>query len=178
LNHRIDDPMIVSEEKTGSGRAVVVVAIMCTLWALPVSPVYGESESAAAHEATYEFHPNMAAFFVGVTSEDRREKGGALGVAYERRLNESFGVGALAEYTAGDLDFLVFAVPFVYHTGPWKLYVAPGVESSDHGEEFMFRLAGEYGFEVASWEISPQLAVDLVDGDQVFVLGVVFGKGF
>jgi hypothetical protein len=170
--------MIVSKDNAGSRRTGLVAVVMCALWALPVAPVYGESESAAAHETTHEFHPNLIAFFAGVTSEDRREKGGALGIAYERRLNESFGVGALAEYTSGDLDFWVFAVPFVYHTGPWKLYVAPGVESSDHGEEFMFRLAGEYGFEVASWEISPQLAVDLVDGDQVFVLGVVFGKGF
>ena len=129
-------------------------------------------------QTEHHFHSNLLAFFVGATHEERRDNGLALGVEYERRLNESFGIGALAEYTFGDLDFWVYALPFAYHTGPWKFYVAPGVEEGDRGSEFLLRIGAEYGFEVGDWEIAPQLDFDFVDGDQVAVFGVTFGKGF
>ena len=116
--------------------------------------------------------------FIGITSESRRERGLALGVEYERRLSNSFGIGLLAEHTFGDLNFWVYAVPFAYHTGRWKLYVAPGIEDGDHGSESLLRIGAEYGFEVGEWEISPQLDVDFIGGEEVWVLGVVFGKGF
>jgi hypothetical protein len=136
-----------------------------------------EHEPNLDHESMHDFHPNLIALFVGVTDEGRHEAL-ALGIEYERRLNESFGVGLVAEHTFGDLDFWVYAVPFAYHTGPWKFYIAPGVEDGDHGSESLVRVGGEYAFEVGDWEISPQLDVDLVDGEEVFVLGVTFGKGF
>ncbi len=118
-------------------------------------------------------------FFAGVTHSGRRDNDFALGVAYERLLNESFGIGALVEHTFGTTDFTVYAVPFSYRVDRWKFYVAPGIEdSNEHGTESLVRLATEYAFEAGSWEISPQLAVDFVDGDQVLILGVVFGKGF
>ena len=136
-----------------------------------------EHETNLDPESMHNFHPNSLALFVGVTDEGRHQAL-ALGIEYERRLNESFGVGVLAEHTFGDLDFWVYAVPFAYHTGRWKFYIAPGVEDGDHGSESLVRVGGEYAFEVGEWEISPQLDVDLVDGDEVFVLGVTFGKGF
>lgn len=126
----------------------------------------------------HEFHRNFLAGFIGVTHEDRRDNGLALGIEYERRLNKSFGIGLLAEYTIGDLDFWVYAVPFAYHTGRWKLYIAPGIEDGEGGTESLVRLGAEYAFEVGEWEISPQLDVDFVDGEEVLVLGVVIGKGF
>jgi hypothetical protein len=85
----------------------------------------------------------------------------------------------LAERTFDDFDFTVYAVAFAYKFNRWKFYIAPGVEVSDkHGTESLVRLSSEYAFEAGSWEISPQLAVDFVDGDEVLILGVVFGKGF
>ncbi len=47
-----------------------------------------------------------------------------------------------------------------------------------HGTESLVRLSAEYAFEAGAWEISPQLAVDFVDGEEVLILGFVFGKGF
>lgn len=116
--------------------------------------------------------------FVGITSEQRREAGLAIGIEYERRLNKSFGIGLVAEHTFGDFNFWVYAVPFAYHTGRWKFYIAPGIEDGDHGSESLLRIGGEYAYEVGGWEVSPQLDWDFVDGEQVFVFGVVFGKGF
>jgi hypothetical protein len=86
----------------------------------------------------------------------------------------------VAEYTFYDGDFWVFAIPFAYHKNAWKFYVAPGMEkSSDHGTEGLVRLGAEYAIEIGSgWEISPQLNVDFVDGEDVWVLGALFAKGF
>jgi hypothetical protein len=154
---------------------------MCALpgYAQTVEHESSEHESTSSNESAHEPHKNAVSFFVGVTHEGRRENGRALGVAYERLLNESFSIGVLAERTFDDIDFTVYAVAFAYKFNRWKFYIAPGVEVSDeHGTESLVRLSSEYAFEAGSWEISPQLAVDFVDGDEVLILGVVFGKGF
>ncbi len=157
------------------------------LCAVCVPPVYAqtvdhdssEHDPALGHESAHGSHKNVLSFFVGVTHAGRRENGAALGVAYERLLNESFGIGVFAEHTFGGGDFTVYAVAFAYRVDRWKFYIAPGIEDSDaHGTESLVRLGAEYAFEAGSWEISPQLAVDFVDGEEVLVLGVVFGKGF
>ena len=137
-----------------------------------------EHESASSHESEHESHKNVVSIFAGVTHAGRRKNGAALGVAYERLLNESFGIGVIAEHTFGDADFTVYAVGLAYRIDRWKFYVAPGIEDSEeHGTESLVRLGTEYAFEAGSWEISPQFAVDFVDGDEVLILGVVFGKG-
>jgi hypothetical protein len=135
----------------------------------------GHEESHEAHH----FHPNFVGLFVGVALEDRRDNGLAVGLEYERRLNESFGIGGLAEYTFGDLDVWVLGVPFSWHIDNLKLAVAPGIENGDErGSEFLVRFGGEYAFDMGTWELAPQIDIDIVDGDTVFVLGAVFGFGF
>jgi hypothetical protein len=136
-----------------------------------------EDEHGDTHEATHEYHPNMLGVFVGVTDEGR-EEAITMGVEYERRLNKSFGIGLFAEYIFGDADFWVYGVPFTYHIRQWTLYIGPGVEDGKHGSEYFTRIGGQYSFEAGSWEISPQMNLDLVDGNEVWVLGVVIGKGF
>lgn len=120
---------------------------------------------------------NVLAFFVGGAYEGSRDNGFALGVEYERRLNEAFGIGALAEHTFGDLDTWVFAIPVAYHAGPWKLYVAPGRESGEVDNEFLMRIGAEHGFEIGEWEIAPQIDIDFISGEETFVVGVTFGRG-
>jgi hypothetical protein len=134
--------------------------------------------SVQGHEV-HHFHNNELGVFAGITHGGRRKNELALGVEYERRINESFGIGALAEYTFGDADFLVVAVPFILHINAWKLLVAPGVEdSSDHGTEALVRFGAGYGFKTGGWMITPQVNVDFVDSEDVWVFGVGFGKGF
>jgi len=121
---------------------------------------------------------NRLSILVGVTSETRRDNGLTLGLEYERRLDATLGVGLVAEHVFGDLDFSIFAVPLFFHTGRWKFLIAPGVEDSDLGTEFLLRIGGDYGFEVGRWEIAPGIDVDFVDGDVVPVIGVAIGRGF
>ena len=132
----------------------------------------GESHGHAVHQ-------NVLALFVGLAADDRRDKGPALGLEYERRLSARFGIGVMVERTFGDLDSMVYTVPFVYHSGTWKSYIAPGIEDREgHDTEKLVRIGTEYGFKAGAWEIAPQVNVDLVEGSQVLVIGVTFGKGF
>lgn len=145
--------------------------LIMTNWTLP--------SSAAAEELEHSDHdPNTIALFVGAASEQRRQSGVAVGIEYERRLRPFFGLGALAEHTFGKIDTTVYAVPLAYHTGPWKAYVAPGLESGDAGNDKLLRIGIEYGFEHGDWEIAPQFDIDFVDGERVIVLGVTVGLGF
>lgn len=136
--------------------------------------------SFAAEDEHHSFHANFLGVFAGVTDEDRRERAATFGIEYERRLSERFGIGALVEHAFGDLDFTIYAIPFAWHAGPWKWYVAPGIENSDHhsGNEFLLRVGVEYGFEIGDYEIAPQFDVDFVDGEEVLVLALTFGRGF
>ncbi len=155
--------------------AFLLVLAICSA---PVVSVHaGGHEGGSGDEAAHEFHPNMLGLFLGETFEGREEDF-TFGLEYERRLNASFGIGVFAEHVTGDLDFWVYGLPFAYHSGPWKAYIAPGVEDGDHGSEFLLRVGGEYAFEAGEWEISPQLNLDFVDNEELWVLGVVIGKGF
>lgn len=136
-----------------------------------------EREHGSTHESSHSYHPNFLGVFLGVTDEGR-EEAFTMGVEYERRLTKSFGVGVFAEHLFGDADFWVYGIPFAYHTGQWKIYAGPGIEDGKHGTEYYTRIGGEYAFEAGGLEISPQVRLDLVDGNDVWVLGFVIGKGY
>ena len=56
----------------------------------------------------------------------------------------ALGIGAFVERVYGDLDFWVLGVPFAYHIGQLKLYVAPGLEDVSDESEFLVRVGTEY----------------------------------
>lgn len=138
------------------------------------------SEGAEHHtEQHHEFHRNMLFGFVGITGEDRRERAGTVAIEYERRLNERWGLSAGVEHAFGDLNFTVFTVPVVFHSGKWGFYAGPGIEKpEDHGSEFLFRAGVVYEFEAGNVVLAPKFAVDFVDGDTVLVGGLAIGFGF
>lgn len=161
---------------------ILLLPLQCALAAEETGSDHGSVSHTGAEEAhEHDYHPNVVGVFVGMTSEERRERALTFGIEYERRLSSSAGLGLILEHAVGDLNFTIAAVPFAYHTGHWKFYAAPGVEfTDDHYEtEFLMRLGVEYGFEIGSnFELSPQVDVDFVDGEVVTVIGVTLGYGF
>jgi len=158
--------MIAFDIRTSLLATILLVALGCFAPA-----TFAETETESDEK-------NKFSILVGVTSETRRDKGPTLGLEYERRLDAVLGVGLLAEHVFGDLDFSILAVPLFFHTGRWKFLIAPGVEDSDLGTEFLLRIGGDYGFEVGRWEIAPGIDVDFVDGEVVPVIGVAIGRDF
>ncbi len=138
----------------------------------------GDREHPGAHGALGFPHHTLGVF-LGDTTETRRNQGFTLGLEYEYRLSETFGVGAIVEHVGGDFDTNVAVLPLAYHRGPWKLYAGPGIEDSEEaGGEFLVRVGLEYGFHVGNYELSPQIDVDFVDNEHLFIFGITVGGLF
>lgn len=154
------------------GMSILTITLV---WCLVAPPAYSESAEEAEQEKN-----NTLGIFVGITEEERRENGLALGVEGSHYFRPSFGVAGVVEYTFGDIDAWVIVAAPVYRTGRWKFWLGPGIEESDASDdvEFLVRAGTDYSFEVGSFEIAPQLNFDFVDGDIVAVLGVLFAREF
>jgi hypothetical protein len=139
-----------------------------------------EAEHTGEHDAASHYHQNTIAGFIGITGEERRKKALTLGVEYERRFSETFGVVLSLERALGDLDFTVLTVPFAWHRGPWTFSAGPGIEFPDHDEhnEFLIRGSVLYVFDRGGHELAPKYTVDIVGGEVVLIGGLVIGFGF
>lgn len=145
--------------------------LICT-----TTPAIAES---ADGNGEYEIPHHTAGLFVGDTTETRRSQGLTLGLEYEYRMTERFGVGVIAEHVGGDFDTNIAVLPVAIHQGPWKVYAGPGMERSDEeGSVFLLRVGLEYGFHVGDYEISPQLDVDFIDDEHLLIFGVVIARPF
>ena len=162
---------------------VVVLVIGLSTFQTCLAEEHHDSE---AHGHEHSFHKNVIAGFVGFTGEDDRmgsgrERALTLGLEYERRFSESFGVLVAAERAFGDLDFTVITVPLVYHRNRWAFTIGPGIEipDDDHDNEFVFRTAATYGWILRdNRELSPKIGLDFVNGEVVFFAGMIVGFGF
>jgi len=109
------------------------------------------------------------------------ETGFTIGLDYEYKPLPKWGVGALVEGVAfGDNHRdLAFAFPVSFHPiEPLKLAAGPGFETSGSHTEFMVRVSAAYGFEIGKFTLSPEIAVDFVEGAQTLVFGFSIGRGF
>jgi len=129
------------------------------------------------HETHYR---NYVAAFAGYTSEERGEGGLTLGGEFTRRISKHFGVGLVAERVYGDVDAWVALAGTGYRTERWKFFGGIGFEDpQDHGKETLFRLGITH---VIPWQPRTEWlvtgAVDFVDGESVWLLGLALGYGF
>ena len=124
-------------------------------------------------------HSQQVGFSMGNTHEGG-EDGFTVGIKYEYRFSETNGVGGLIEYSSGELDSWVIAVPLFIH--PYKglrLLGAIGFEERNNDTEFLFRAGIGYEFGLNDrWNIIPEFNFDFVDGDEKYGYGVVFSYIF
>jgi hypothetical protein len=161
--------------------AIAVVAFLAPKYSLAE-----EHHDAETHDHGHAYHENAIAGFIGFTGEDNRTGSGreralTLGLEYERRFSESFGILFAAERAFGDLDFTVLTVPLVYHRGRWAFSAGPGIELPDHEEdnEFVFRVGATYSaYTRDSFELAPKVGLDFVSDEVVFFAGLIVGFGF
>jgi hypothetical protein len=138
-------------------------------------------------ENGHELHRNHFSFFVGITAGGDAEGDGeesaspTLGLDYERRLTRLFGIGFLADVAGGDRREFIAAIPLVFHAGKSaKIIVAPGIERNKETghDETLLRLGFMWDFPVRRMTLSPAFNVDMVHGEQVYVVGLNVGWGF
>ena len=155
----------------------VFVAVMLTLTIIDVAAAETERE----HPEGADSHRHSMELFLGNTNEES-EDAFTIGLGYEYRLEEHFGVGFLVEGIAGDLREWIIGVPlFIHPYKDWRFVLAPGVQHSrdTKEEELLFRVGAAYEFEVGRLSITPAFNVDFVNNvGEVYVFGVGFGWGF
>ena len=109
---------------------------------------------------------------------ERAGGGFKIGLDYEYRFTDLFGVGAFVNYIAGDFNVVVVGLPSLY-LHPWKeltLIASPGVEFESGGEtEALLRLGGYYEFRLGGrWKLAPTAMVDIQDSKTVPIVGLNF----
>ena len=114
----------------------------------------------------------------GAVGNDGNFDGVIVGLEYERVLGESFGIGAVVEYTGGSMDSLLLAMPLSYRHGQWRFQVAPGFADSYRGKDYVTRIGAGYEIGLDRWIISPNARIDFIDEREVVSFGVSFRAGF
>lgn len=149
------------------------------------------------------WHTNDVGIFLGATDEHGHDTEFTWGLEYRRMFAKRWAIGGLFDYAGGGLRnaFLAPSVTWL-PVGRLQLTAAPGVEfhrgrgssedcgctrgfksddSGGHGgvdedaTYFVFRLGAGWNFPVGeNYAITPQINLDLVEGEKVWVYGLVF----
>jgi len=160
---------------------------------------HGESEGHGGRP----HHLNDVAIFLGGTDEPGHPTEFTWGLDYKRRIAERWAVGGLFDHAGGELRNAIVAASITWlPVGNLTLTAAPGIEfqrgrgssegcncphaleTDDGGEHdeadkdetyFVFRLGVGWGFPIGdSYAIEPQVNLDLVNGEKVWVYGFNF----
>lgn len=135
---------------------------------------------------------NAIEVLLGATSEtDPTSTAFTIGLGYLRGLSPLFSVGVAAEFAASNTvrEWLLFGLGYVHPVGGLALGTGPGYELTrereEEGEvietsnEVVWRFMAAWEFEVGErYTISPEVNLDLVESEVVWVYGVAFGVNF
>jgi hypothetical protein len=107
-----------------------------------------------AAEGKNSFPNNHLALFLGLAAETNRdtpdENTFAIGMEYELRFREHWGIGAVVEFLGHDtIRDAVVVVPVSFHPiGQWRVFAVPGAELTSKKDRFLIRLG--VGYEIPS----------------------------
>jgi len=153
-------------------RRLVLACLAATLFA--------PAAAAAEPEEPFRRH-HVALVLGGTTAPPENETGFTIGVDYEYRLRERFGIGAVVERAGGRLDATsLIGLVDVHLSRRFVLQGGPGV-TFEQGERFaVARIGGYYEFEAGKYTISPALSYDFAGGGRPneVVFGVQLGRQF
>ena len=158
-----------------------MISLIMALFVLIVPVKASAEESANGGKEKGMENRHAMELFIGNTHDDG-EDGATIGLSYEYRLNQLFGIGGLAEYAGMDIREGAVLVPIFWHPyKEWRFVGAPGMEFDKDEDDvsFIFRVGTAYEFEIHErWSMTPEVNVDFVDRSPVFVYGLSFGYKF
>jgi len=168
--------------------AWLVPAVLLVLGCFLAPPV--AAQEAGEEETEYR---NALELFVGaVTETEESATGTGIGLEYQRHLSSrwSLGVEAIEISTTGvSRGFLVVVPVYFNPLGGLGLKAGPGVEGSkeeaeDGGESesstrFVMRFGAGWEFELGKrFTLTPEVNMDVIEGNLTWVYGLSFGVEF
>ena len=151
-------------------RLLVYVLVLFPLTALPQD-----------HESAHEYHQHHLAV-VGGFARHHGHDANFLGLEYEYRLSDKWGIGGYYEQTFNGFDLEALGLIGTYHPGGgWKLMGGIGGEGKLNSDKtkLLLRFSIGHDFHVGQTTITPLLAVDWIeDNSTATYLGVAVGFGF
>ena len=163
-----------------------------------------ENAENVGHEGEHSSHhvrdfKNEVAVFLGGTDEHGHDTELTRGIDYKRRIAERWAVGVFFDYAGGELRNAVLApmVAFWPGLGNLQLMAAAGVEfhqgrdggghqksgegggTDEDDTYFLVRLGAGYDIHLGeSFGLVPNLNLDFVNNEKVWVYGLAFTYGF
>lgn len=149
------------------------------------------------------WHTNDVGIFVGLTDEHGHDTEFTWGLEYRRLIAKRWGLGVLFDYAGGELRNAILAPTLTWlPVGRLQILMAPGIEFrrgrgaaedcgcdphvttedpeqidlfDDDETYFVFRLGAGWNFPIGqNYAITPQINLDLVEGEKVWVYGLAF----
>ena len=169
--------------RTASGATIFAIV------AASVTSVYGTAYAAEGNSIAH----HLPGVFVGVTSGGG-ETDYTLGIEYEYRFNQWFGLGIVGEHTPnrhfGDGVSVALGTIHYHPFGAWRVTAGYGYEDVHDASlkrskgklptknEDVIRIGVSYDFHVGKFGIAPSASVDFVGGKEVGVIGVSLIRPF
>ena len=129
---------------------------------------------------------NNLALFLGLAAETQRdtpdENTFAVGLEYEMRFREHWGIGARVEFLGHDtIRDAVVVMPVCFHPkGHWRVFAGPGAELTSREDKFLVRIGVGYEIPlVGHWRLAPEVMGDFIDGGAItWTGGLAIGYEF
>ena len=152
---------------------VLVLSVAVFALIMPVQVLSAEEEHKESH-----YHRNHVGLFLGNTYEEGEDEF-TIGLDYEYRFSQYFGIGLLGEYVGEDArEGVGMVLLFIHPYKGFRFVAAAGVKPKAEETKFIWRLGIGYRFPIGNWTIAPEFNLDFTEGRTVEVFGVSFGYGF
>ncbi|MFN8847753.1 MAG: hypothetical protein ACK5V3_12020 [Bdellovibrionales bacterium] len=123
-------------------------------------------------------HHHHVSLFTGATHLDDVSYG-TLGLEYEYRLTERWGVGGLYEKIDTEHPITITMLFACLHLGDLGLTGSYGKEEYDGHSKYLKRIGATYNFYFNQYTVAPNVAYDFIDGGKTDVVyGILWGVVF
>ena len=171
----------------------IIVSSVVLMFSNPTSVCIASEFTNESHsdiEAEHEMEHNHVAVFVGGMSPVGNSKvtSLALGLNYERRLNETFGLEVLADFTVGSHEraalFMTGVTYRPFREYGLRLMTGPGFEIAEHDGHplkvsFVYGVGAAWEFHLGKVSIVPAMHADFMgDSKTNITFGISIGTGF
>ena len=139
--------------------------------------VLAAGEEHAEHRESH-YHRHHVGLMLGNTHEEGEDEF-TIGLDYEYRFSQYFGIGLIGEYVGEDArEGVGMGLLFIHPYKGFRFLAGAGVKPKAEETKFIWRLGIGYRFPIGNWTIAPEFNVDFTEGRVVEVYGVSFGYGF